>query len=140
MLNVHWGRTSTGWRPQQDELKTVSILLSVTLVMWVTCKIWTFVMELTTHTWPRRQRSLGSLMGGGIVSASGAGPTIPHISEVHGKINGCRLQRCSFACASACCTSISCGLPKPETNGKENSAVQPRQVKTLQREILSSGF
>lgn len=24
MLDVHWGRTSTGWRPQQDGLKTVS--------------------------------------------------------------------------------------------------------------------
>lgn len=140
MLDVHWARTSTGWRPQQDGLKTLSVLVSATLVMWVTCKSWAFVLELITHTWPRRQRSLGSLRGGTVVAVAGAGPTMPHISEVHGKINRCRLQRCPFACASACCTRISCGPPKPETNGKGNSVVQPSQVKTLQREIMSSGF
>lgn len=37
------------------------VLLSVTLVVWMIYKSWTLVMELTTHTWPRRQRSSGKV-------------------------------------------------------------------------------
>ena len=68
-------------------LKVLSVLLSVNLVVWMACKSWTLVMELTTHIWPRGQRSSGR----GRYCAAGAGPTMPHTSEMRGKISGCRL-------------------------------------------------
>lgn len=46
----------TDWKPQQDRWKAVSVVLPLTLVEWASRKSWAFVLELTTHTWPRRQR------------------------------------------------------------------------------------
>lgn len=53
-MEVPWEKTD--WKPQQDRWKAVSVVLPLTLVEWASRKSWAFVLELTTHTWPRRQR------------------------------------------------------------------------------------
>lgn len=57
------------------------------------------------------------------VAAAGADLTMPQISEVGGKIRGCMLQRCPFACVvlSLLLKSLSRGPPKPETSRRGNS-------------------
>lgn len=110
------GKKSTGWRPQQDGLKTVSVLLSVTLVMWVTCKSWAFVMELTTHTW---QRSLGSLRGGTVVVAAGAGPPCLASLKYMGRSMGAGYRGASLLVPLRAAQESPVVHPNPKQIGKE---------------------
>lgn len=57
-MNVKWGTTRTFWRPQHD----------LTLVVWMSCKIWDPVYEIKYTPNPN--------VGTGIIRSKGGGATI----------------------------------------------------------------
>ena len=117
-VGVQWGRTQTGSHSETDG----KLCQFCCLWPWL-CgypeRAGPFVMEVTTHTWPRRQRLSGSLGEGRVVVAAShhwsrwgvqwvqAADVLPDV--------------CPFTCSLRLLhSSLSCGPPNLETNGSGN--------------------
>lgn len=93
-------------------MKVVLVLLSVTLVVWVTYKSCTLVMELTTHTWPKRQRNSGKRRYKQLLQLLQAQSCLESVRSIGRSVSAHLLV------PSACCTRLSL-VACPKRNKQE---------------------
>lgn len=110
---------NTDWKPQQDRLKAVSVLLSLTLLVWASPRAGPLSWSQPHALGPGGRHSQGPWRKVEWLLQ-------PCISKADGEVSGCSLQMSHQMCPSlgALCllrSSPSCGPPKPETDGRGNT-------------------